>query len=64
VKLPLYARAGFAEVWIVDLKHRVLNAYRDSSDGEYATVQTYRAGDRIALALAPDIAITLNGVFE
>jgi Uma2 family endonuclease len=64
VKLPLYARAGFAEVWIVDLKHRVLNAYRDSSDGEYATVQTYRAGDSIALALAPDIAITLNGVFE
>jgi Uma2 family endonuclease len=64
VKLPLYARAGFAEVWIVDLKHRVLHAYRDPSDGEYATVQTYRAGDCIVLALAPDIVITLDGVFE
>ncbi len=64
VKLPLYARAGLVEVWIVDLKHRVLNVYRDPADGEYATVQTYRTGDSIALALAPDIAITLNGVFE
>ena len=64
VKLPLYARAGFAEFWLVDLKHRVLTAYTDPSDGEYATIRTYRAGERIALSQAADIAITLDRVFD
>ena len=64
VKLPLYARAGFAELWIVDLKHRVLTAYRDPVEDDYATVQTYRRGDSLALALAPEIAITLDNVFD
>lgn len=64
VKAPLYARAGFAELWIIDLKHRLLTVYRQPVDGEYAEIQTYRPGDTVTLALAPDIAIPLVGVFE
>ena len=60
VKLPLYARAGIPEVWIVDLKRRVLHAHRRPTDGEYAEITTHHPGDRLALAAAPDIAVRLD----
>ena len=34
VKVPLYARHGIPEVWIVDLKHDQLHVYRSGRDGE------------------------------
>lgn len=64
VKLPLYARAGIAEFWIVDLVRRVMDAYRDPAGDAYATMRTYRSGDRVALALAPEIALALDRVFD
>ena len=60
VKLPLYARAGIPEVWIVDLKRRVLHAHRRPADGEYAEITTHHPGDHLALAAAPDIAVRLD----
>ena len=59
VKLPLYARAGIPELWIVDLKRRALDAFRRPTSGRYAEVATYRPGDRLALAAA-DIAVRLD----
>lgn len=63
VKLPLYARAGIAEVWIVDLKRRVLNAYRRPAGDGYDEMTTHQAGDSVGLALDPDIRIALDRVF-
>ena len=63
VKLPLYARAGIPELWIVDLKRRVVDAYRAPAGDEYEETGTYRAGDRVALAVAPEIVVILGLVF-
>ncbi len=60
VKLPLYARAGIAEFWIVDLKRGVLTAYRQPSGSGYGGTTVHRAGDELALALAPEIVVTLG----
>ena len=60
VKLPLYARAGIPEVWIVDPKRRVLHAHRRPTDGEYAEISTHHPGDHLALAAAPDITVRLD----
>ena len=60
VKLPLYARAGIAEAWIVDLKRRVLHAHRRPADGEYAEITTHHPGGRLALAAAPEITVRLD----
>lgn len=35
VKLPLYAKAGIGEVWIVDLTTAALEVYREPHDGRY-----------------------------
>jgi Uma2 family endonuclease len=63
VKLPLYAKAGIAEVWIVDLKRRALDAYRGPSGEAYTQMTTHQAGEQLALALAPEIVVRLNLVF-
>lgn len=64
VKLPLYAQAGIAEVWIVDLQRRAFDVHRAPADGSYAELTTYGPADSIALALAPDITISLSGVLD
>ncbi len=63
VKLPLYARAGIAEYWIVDLGRRVVDVYRVPDGGAYREMTTHTTGDRIALTLAPEIVVTLDLVF-
>ncbi len=62
VKLPLYARAGIAELWIVDLKRRALDAYREPAGGEYREKTEYRTGE-VALVLAPEIVVRLDLMF-
>ena len=45
VKLPLYARAGIPEVWIIDLTHEVVEVHRHPSSRGYGSTQTVdRAG--------------------
>lgn len=63
VKLPLYARAGIAEFWLIDLGRRVLEAYRDPIDDTYRSMTSRLPGQTLSLALAPDIAVTLDTAF-
>ena len=63
VKLPLYARAGIGEFWIVDLKRRVLDAHRGPVGDGYDETTTHRPGEQLALALAPEIVVKLDLVF-
>ena len=64
VKLPIYAQAGIPEVWIVDLTRRVLESHQHPGADSYAKVVSYGPADTIALALAPEIALNLAGVFD
>ena len=63
VKLPLYARAGIAEVWIVDLQRRLLDAYRGPVGDGYGEPATHQAGEQVALVLAPEIVVKLDLMF-
>jgi Uma2 family endonuclease len=63
VKLPLYARAGIGEVWIVDLRRRAVDVHRTAVEDGYATVETYGPDDTVTLGLAPEIAVALRRVF-
>ena len=65
VKLPLYARFGITELWIVDLVRRKLDAYRNPAGDEYAAMHTYVTGDRITFGIAPKIELTIeSSVFD
>ena len=63
VKLPLYARAGIPEVWIVDLRQRAVDVHRAPRDGRYTQVTTIGAGGVLNPVLAPEARITFEQVF-
>lgn len=57
VKLPIYARQGIPEVWIVDLAADVIHLHRDPADGAYRRVSVAGAGDVLVPVLLPDVAL-------
>ena len=65
-KGSLYARAGVAEYWIVNLLDRCVEVYREpapSSQGRYGwgyrTVHTYTAEDRLSPLTAPQARVSV-----
>ena len=62
VKLPLYARSGIAELWIVDLRRRMVDVHRSPSGDGYATLATHGPNDTVALSQAPEIAVALRQI--
>jgi len=63
VKVPLYARHGIRETWIVDLKGEVLRWYRSPRDGTYTDHGIVSKSGVIAPAALPDIAVELAAHF-
>jgi len=63
VKLPIYARAGIGECWIVDLKRRLVVSYRTPAGDTYGETTVHQPGEQVALALAPDIVVKLDLMF-
>jgi Uma2 family endonuclease len=62
VKLPLYARAGIVEVWLVALLPQVVEVYRAPSESGYGEKRTYRRGQTIAPAHLPDAELAVDRV--
>jgi Uma2 family endonuclease len=54
VKIPLYARTGIPEVWLVGLNEYTIGVYRDPSPAGYRTVLTVQRGESLAPLAFPD----------
>ena len=63
-KLPIYARAGIAEVWIVNLPERVVEVYSSPTNGAYVDCRRVRAGDALAPFAFPDAAIDTAALLQ
>ena len=64
VKMPLYARAGIAELWIVDLEQLVVDVYWTPVGNGYGNTNKCRSGDWLFLAGPPEIAVKLDLILE
>ena len=62
IKLPLYARHGVGEVWIVDLEARLLRSCRGPSGDTYAEVTTSATPGRTPIAALPGVEIDLSAI--
>lgn len=58
-KRLVYAQAGIADYWVVNLRDRSVILYRDPSEGDYQWSQTIHRGTVAPLAF-PDVAININ----
>jgi Uma2 family endonuclease len=55
VKLPLYARAGVPEAWLVDLRAGIVEVHSGPHAGAYGTVRTYARGEVVRSATLAEI---------
>lgn len=62
IKLPLYARHGIGEVWIIDIEHDIVTSQREPRGGRYKLVEDIRALDAAAPAALPRVRIDLAAV--
>jgi Uma2 family endonuclease len=60
-KGPMYAAAGIAEYWLVNLRTRTVEVFRDPIPEErrYATLQTAQRDDHLTVAAIPAISIAV-----
>ncbi len=62
-KARLYARAGIAEYWVVDVAGRRIIIHRDPRAGTYLSVQAYREGESVSALAAPDSILRVEDAF-
>ncbi len=63
VKLPIYAAAGIAEYWIVDLERRTLTVFRDPDGAAYRSEQTIAGDQTVSPMACPDLSIRIADIF-
>jgi Uma2 family endonuclease len=56
-KIPIYARAGIPEVWIVNLQESVIEVHRDPHFANYGQKTVARLGDKISPAAFSDTVV-------
>lgn len=63
IKLPLYAEAGIAEVWIVNLKNHTVEVYTNPIAGSYQELNTLKSGDVLRF-VSLGLELEVGQIFE
>ncbi|TYQ27627.1 Uma2 family endonuclease [Pseudanabaena sp. UWO311] len=63
VKIPLYAKSGIPEVWIVNIEEQIFEVYKLPNQDSYEQVQTYGKGEPIPMNMFADMAIVVDEIF-
>lgn len=64
VKLPLYAKAGIPEAWLVDLKAETLTVCNDPSSTQYQEIVIIDDLTQVDVPVKPTRTIDLSPLFE
>jgi len=59
-KLRLYAKAGIPEYWIVDVKKKRIEVYREPHDLGYAPPLVVEKGGQVSFTAFPDLVIAVD----
>jgi Uma2 family endonuclease len=62
IKVPLYARAGVPEVWLVNLPEEVIEIYSRPSGGEYADARVVGRGESLTSVSVPSLTLDADAV--
>jgi len=60
VKVPLYAKAGIREVWVVDVENRLVYVHRNPVKGKYHEALIVKSGDAITPSAFPEMTVSLE----
>jgi Uma2 family endonuclease len=62
-KVPLYARCGIAEAWVVEVNQGVVHVFRDPGPAGYRASLVAKPGQRVACAALPEAWIEVGELF-
>jgi Uma2 family endonuclease len=63
VKVPLYARCGIREVWVVDVSEQVIHVFRVPRPDGYTIRFTVRAAESVECQALPEVRVTAEELF-
>lgn len=63
-KARLYARAGIADYWVLDVNKRRLIVHREPVGGNYTSVLSYRHSESVAPLASPESLFRVAAAFE
>ncbi len=61
-KLPLYARSGIAEAWVVDLAGRKIEVHHGPDPGGYRDLWTFGPGEKVSSAVVGGLSVSVDRV--
>ncbi len=61
-KVPLYARSGIADVWLIDLTQGIVEVHREPTGQGYADVRRLRRGQSLAPLAFPDLVLDVSAI--
>ena len=59
-KVPLYARAGIRELWIVNLRDGIIEVYSDPSTDGYRGISNLEPGSRLSISAFTDVELSID----
>jgi len=63
VKMPLYARHGITEAWLIDSEQQFIDVGRAPAAQGYTQIKRYKTTDTIYPQLMPNVAINVKHLF-
>jgi Uma2 family endonuclease len=60
VKVPIYARSGIREVWVVDLQNAAIHIYRNPKDNIYSSTETKQRDETVSPEACPDFVVKVS----
>jgi Uma2 family endonuclease len=64
IKMPLYARHGVPEAWVVDLQHDHILVFSEPDNGPYRQQRIVEQTQRMTLAALPGLEVDLSALFQ
>lgn len=64
VKVPLYARCGVAEVWLIDLPGERIHRFRSPREGRWDHSDVVSRGGEVAPAALPALRLQVNDILD
>lgn len=61
-KIPLYAKAGIPETWLVNLPEEKIEVYAELADGAYQVSKDFKRGDEAQAQSIPDLRVNVAAV--
>ena len=62
IKVPLYARAGISEIWLVNIPKQVVEVYSESQNGKYRKCQKNKRGETVESPTVKGLSLTVNEI--